>query len=152
MHHNLSCHSFWCSTHFHCHGLGISHFFFQWRVVSRNSGLVSVYSSWNFIPRKKVYATCPPKNKMHCTNHSWASPRASTVCLVFPPFSSPYPYGHLYYSPTNSHATDFLSLLLSSLWSSFWEAVCPDTLVIMLMSLKLWSTPAKITCTCLLFL
>lgn len=37
----------------------------------------------------------------------------------------------------------FFSWLLSSLWSSFWEAVHPDTLVLLLISLKLWYTPME---------
>lgn len=78
---------------------------------------------------------------MHCTNRTWAGPQESTVWLVFPPFSFPYSYVHLYYLPTTKHLIHKLqafsfSSLLSSLWSSFWEAVCPDTL-------KLWYTPTK---------
>lgn len=55
------------------------------------------------------------------------------ICIILP------------WSNTCPHAANFLSfsLLLSSLWSSFWEAVCPDTVVILLMSLKLWYTPTK---------
>ena len=48
------------------------------------------------------------------------------------------------HNPTLIHILHtFFSWLLSSLWSSFWEAVHPDTSVLLLMSLKLYYTPMK---------
>lgn len=80
-------------------------------------------------------------------NHTWADPWASTVCLV-----SLLSHFHIcIFLWLSSHKRTLIHMLQNflflfapiSLWSSFWEAVGPDTLVIMLMSLKLWYTPTE---------